>query len=112
VAAPWYLAIHGRIVVIGKEPDGDSVRFIADHPEHYAQLKNAHRIHPSADGSVRLRLEGADAPELHYGTAAQPLGREARDQLLAWLGFTKVEYAPPGANIVTAADPESIPAVA
>jgi endonuclease YncB( thermonuclease family) len=111
LAAPYFLAIHGRIVVIGKEPDGDSLRFIADHPEHYAQLKNAHRVHPAADGSVRVRLEGADAPELHYGSAAQPLGREARDQLLAWLGFTELEYAPPGATIVTAADPESIPAV-
>ena len=47
---------------------------------------------------MRLRLEGVDAPELHYGTAAQPLGREARDQLLAWLGFTELEYAPPGAR--------------
>ena len=36
--------------------------------------------------------------ELHYGSAAQPLGREARDQLLAWLGFTELEYAPPGAR--------------
>jgi endonuclease YncB( thermonuclease family) len=111
VAAPYYLAIHGRLVVIGKEPDGNSVRFIADHPEHYAQLKNAHRIRPSADGSVLLRLEGVDAPELHYGAAAQPLGREARDQLLAWIGFTELEYAPPTATRVTAATSDAIPAV-
>jgi endonuclease YncB( thermonuclease family) len=78
VAAPYYLAIHGRLVVIGKEPDGNAVRFIADHPDAYAQLKHAHRLHPSADGSVRLRLEGVDAPELHDGGAAQPLGREAQ----------------------------------
>jgi hypothetical protein len=25
VAAPYYLAIRGRLVVVGKEPDGDSV---------------------------------------------------------------------------------------
>lgn len=112
MAAPYYLAIRGRLVVIGKEPEGDSVRFIADHPEHYAQLRNARRIHPSTDGSVRLRLEGVDAPELHYGTAAQPLGREARDQLLAWIGFTEVEYAPPAATVVSAAVPDAIPAVA
>lgn len=111
MAAPFYLAIHGRLVVIGKEPDGDSVRFIADHPEHYAQLKNAHRIRPSADGSVQLRFEGVDAPELHYGTAAQPLGRDARDELLAWIGFTGLEFAPPAGTRVTAATPDAIEAV-
>ena len=75
MAAPYYLAIHGRLVVIGKEPDGNSVRFIADHPDAYAQLKHAHRIHPSADGSVRLRLEGGRCTELHYGSAAGPRGQ-------------------------------------
>jgi endonuclease YncB( thermonuclease family) len=110
VAAPYYLAIRGRLVVVGKEPDGDSVRFIAEHPEHYRQLKNAHRIDPSADGSVQLRFEGVDAPELHYGSAAQPLGREARDQLLAWIGFSDLDYAPPGETRVTSATPESVPA--
>jgi hypothetical protein len=111
MAAPYYLAIHGRLVVIGKEPDGDAVRFIADHSDAYAQLKHAHRIHPSATGSVRLRLEGIDAPELHYGAAAQPLGRKARDQLLAWIGFTELEYAPPAATMVTAAGVQAVPAV-
>jgi endonuclease YncB( thermonuclease family) len=111
MVAPFYLAIHGRLVAIGKEPDGGSVPFIADQPEHYAQLKAAHRIRPSADGSVQLRLEGVDAPELHYGTAAQPLGREARDQLLAWIGFTQLAYTPPTSTRVTAATPDAIPAV-
>lgn len=111
MAAPYYLAIHGRLVVIGKEPDGDAVRFVADRPDPYAQLKHAHRIRPAADGSVRLRLEGVDAPELHYGPAAQPLAREARDQLLAWIGFTELEYAPPTATMVTAASPDAVPAV-
>jgi hypothetical protein len=60
---------------------------------------------------VQLRLEGVDAPELHYGPAAQPLGREARDQLLAWVGFTALEYAPPSQTRVTAASPEAVPAV-
>jgi endonuclease YncB( thermonuclease family) len=60
---------------------------------------------------VRLRLEGVDAPELHYGSAAQPLGREARDQLLAWIGFTELEYAPPAATRIAAAGVEAVPAV-
>jgi endonuclease YncB( thermonuclease family) len=111
MASPFYLAIDGRLVVIGKEPDGDSVRFVADQPEHYAQLKNAYRLRPSADCSVQLRLEGVDAPELRYGTAAQPLGREAGDQLLALIGFTRLAYAPPTSTRVTIATPETIPAV-
>ena len=41
MAAPYYLAIHGRLVVIGEEPDGDAVRFVADRPDPYAQLKHA-----------------------------------------------------------------------
>ena len=45
MAVPYHLTIHGRLVVVGKEPDGDSVRLIADHPKHYGQLKNAHRAH-------------------------------------------------------------------
>ena len=52
MAAPFYLAIHGRLVVVGKEPDGDSVRFVADQPEHYAQLKNGY--HLSRRGRRRL----------------------------------------------------------
>ena len=38
------------------------------------------------NGSVQLRLEGIDAPELHYGTTSQPRGATARDALLTWLG--------------------------
>lgn len=41
---------------------------------------------------MQLRFEGVDAPELHYGTAAQPLGVEARDQLLSWMGFRDIQY--------------------
>ncbi|HEV8648118.1 MAG TPA: thermonuclease family protein [Actinomycetes bacterium] len=60
---------------------------------------------------MQLRFEGVDAPELHYGTAAQALGREARDQLLAWIGFSGLEYAPPTGTRVTAATPDAVGAV-
>ena len=69
------------------------MRFIADDASHYRALKRADRIRPSQrDGSVQLRFEGVDAPELHYGVDAQPLGATARDALLNWIGFTAVEY--------------------
>jgi len=93
MGSPVQLALRGRLVVIGKEPDGDSVRFVADTPELYRQLARSHRIKLAGDGSVQLRFEGVDAPELHYGTAAQPLGGLVRDRLLAEIGCTDVRFA-------------------
>src|SRR5262245_14628618 len=108
MASPCHLAIKGKLVIVGKEPDGDSVRFVADSLSHYAELRNGHRVRVTkSDGSVQLRFEGVDAPELHYGDDAQPLGEKARDQLLRWIGFTDVEYAP-GTTRVTASEPASV----
>jgi endonuclease YncB( thermonuclease family) len=79
MTAPYYLLIPGSFVIVGYEPDGDSIRFIADDPSDYQFLHRHYRIKPSPrDGSVQLRLEGVDATELHYGSAAQPLGAQAR----------------------------------
>lgn len=93
MAAPFYRVIPGQFVVIDKEPDGDSIRFVADDPRLFRDLHRAHYLGLSQlDGSVQLRFEGVDTPEAHYGEAAQPLGRAARDQMLARLGFARVEY--------------------
>jgi endonuclease YncB( thermonuclease family) len=109
MAAPYYLCIHGELVIVGYEPDGDSVRFIADDASHYKALKRADRIRPSKrDGSVQLRFEGVDAPELHYGTAAQPLGDTARDALLAWIGFTAIKYNQNQPTQVRSATPTAV----
>jgi len=62
----------------------------------------------NVNGSVQLRLEGIDAPELHYASAGQPRAASARDALLSWLGATSVTCAPDGAT-VTACAPEIIP---
>jgi endonuclease YncB( thermonuclease family) len=110
MVSPYYQVIQGEFVIIGKEPDGDSVRFIANNPKLYRALKRSYRIKPSTqDGSVQLRFEGIDAPELHYGSAVQPLGKEARDQLLDWMGFKNVQYTGNAGNRVTASDPDRIP---
>lgn len=109
MSSPYFRVIHGQFVIVGKEPDGDSVRFIADDPDLYRALHRFYRIKPSrADGSVQLRFEGIDAPELHYGSAAQPLGAAARDQLLERMGFTNVEFKP-GSTMVQSAAPASVP---
>ncbi|MDQ3901889.1 MAG: nuclease [Actinomycetota bacterium] len=109
MAAPYFLCIHGELVIVGYEPDGDSVRFIADDASHYGALKRADRIRPSQrDGSVQLRFEAVDAPELHYGIDAQPLGATARDALLDWIGFTTIEYDQHRKVQVRSATPTSV----
>lgn len=102
-----HLVLTGRAVVVGKEPDGDSVRFAPDDPALLRLLDHGDRARVSADGSVQLRFDGVDAPELHYQDAAQPLGGAARDRLLERLGFTGVEVAADGTTI-TAASPAQV----
>lgn len=87
-----YLVIKGSFVVIDKSPDGDSVRFRPDNAALFKQLKRSYRIEPSKDGTVQLRFEAIDAPELHYQGKEQPLGREARDFLLSQMGFGDYLY--------------------
>ncbi len=88
--ARGFLVIRGEFVIIGKSPDGDSVRFRPDSEALLTQLKNPSRIKVSKDGTVQLRFEGIDAPELHYGDLEQPLGAKSRDVLLATMGFTNI----------------------
>ncbi len=87
-----YLVIKGSFVIIDKAPDGDSVRFRPDDATLLKQLKRSYRIEPSKDGTVQLRFEAIDAPELHYQGKDQPMGREARDFLLNELGFSAYIY--------------------
>lgn len=87
-----HLVIKGSFVIVDKSPDGDSVRFRPDDATLFKQLKRSYRIEPSKDGTVQLRFEAIDAPELHYQGKGQPLGREARDFLLNELGFSAYIY--------------------
>jgi endonuclease YncB( thermonuclease family) len=91
--SPYFFTLRGRLKIEGKQPDGDSVRFIADDRRNYQELERSERIQLTrSDGSVQLRFEGVDAPEVHYGKAAQPLGTQVRDDLLAWLGFMDITF--------------------
>ena len=101
-----FLLIRGAFVVIGKSPDGDSVRFVPDNADLLRQLKNSDRIRTSRDGSVQLRFEAIDAPELHFGSSEQPLGVEARDVLLKLMGFTRVAFTPN--QTATSSTPERV----
>jgi len=104
MASPWHLAITGTFVVVGKEPDGDSARFRADDASHFEHLRNGHRVRPSRDGTVQLRVEAIDATELHYMNQAQNFAAEGRDHFLADLGFSNVRVQD-GSTIVDSADP-------
>src|SRR5262245_27447488 len=104
---PTLLCLRGQLVVLGKSPDGDSIRFLPDTPSLVARVRDGERADPSADGTLQLRLDGIDTPETHYNGQAQPLGEPARDELLAWCGFSDVGWS---GGTVSAATPERIPA--
>ncbi|MBK6697239.1 MAG: thermonuclease family protein [Myxococcales bacterium] len=106
---PLYEALDGWILLPGYAPDGDSVRFFAKEPARFEALRRSRLLRRGAtDGSVQLRLEGIDAPELHYAQACQPRGESARDALLAWLGVTGVQFAADATTII-AATPPAVP---
>jgi endonuclease YncB( thermonuclease family) len=89
--------IRGQFLILGKEPDGDSIRFVPDDALLFDDLYRYHRMRFNEnDGSIQLRLEGVDAPETHYGPKyAQPLGEAARNALLETLGYDlhKIEWS-------------------
>jgi len=92
VAAPTLLCVHGTLLVAGRTPDGDSIRFVPDTPRLLERLRRSWRLRRSTeDGSVQLRLDAIDAPELGFGPAPQPYAERARDALLARCRFTGVE---------------------
>ncbi len=109
--SPLYECLEGHVVLTGFAPDGDSVRFLPNDPSKLANLRRGSLLRPSTvDGSVQLRLQGIDAPELHYALASQPRAAGARDALMAWLGVQAITYAADAATVMTA-DPPGVPAV-
>jgi len=110
MAAPLYPCIAGKVVVAGYAPDGDSVRFIPADPRQLGLLSRSSSIRVGSDGSVQVRLEAIDAPELHYAGPflGQPLGAIARDALLGWIGFSKIAFADDGVTVASSS-PSSVP---
>lgn len=102
-----FIALTGKIIIIGKSPDGDSLRFVPDTPEHFSKLAFSYRLRVSPDGSSQLRFEAIDTPETHYEYLAQPLGDAARDALLRLAGFSHITF---NKETVLTATPVSVPA--
>jgi len=84
-----YRLVKGEYAAIGRQPDGDSVRF---RPDNEDLLKNFQQGDAeitksgATQGTCQLRFEGVDALELHYLTPADHqeinAARRARDFLL------------------------------
>lgn len=102
-----FVAITGKIIIVGKSPDGDSLRFVPNNPAHLSRLAFSYRLRVSPDGSSQLRFEAIDTPETHYEYLAQPLGDAARDALLRLAGFSHVTF---NKETVLSATPLSVPA--
>src|SRR5215813_561437 len=90
--------IRGKFVVKGKQPDGDSIRFVPDNLGLLMSLRGPKPTLNPGD-SVQLRLEAIDALETHYNQGRsdldhQPDGpaKSARNFLLHALGITHVKW--------------------
>lgn len=102
------LAVKGKLTVKGRQPDGDSIRFIPNKPEVLLKMPHASRLRFAKDGSVQLRMDGIDAPETHFVGQAQPYGDEARETFLQLAGFKAVTYDQSGT--VVGSNPQTIEA--
>lgn len=92
----------------GRQPDGDSIRFIPHHPDVLRAMPHASRLRFAKDGSVQLRMDGIDAPETHFAGQSQPYGDVAREAFLQLCGFENVTYDRSGT--VVGSEPHTIEA--
>jgi endonuclease YncB( thermonuclease family) len=92
VSAPTLPCARGRLVAA----DG-TVRFAPDAPRLLDRLRGAWRLRRStADGSVALRLDGVELPELAYaGELRQPYAVRAHEELLERCGLHPDLYGEP-----------------
>ncbi|MFB6892449.1 nuclease [Kitasatospora sp. NPDC056327] len=109
------LVIKGTYRILDTQPDGDTVHFTPQDPGFWHDVPGGHRVKRNSRGGGTVRMDAIDALETHYqgvgpGTVHQPLhlgAHAARDELVAWLGFTGVVRD--ADEKVTAATPETVP---
>jgi hypothetical protein len=105
-----FTLIRGKFVVKGKQPDGDSMRFLADDPGLFIRLRGPKPTLKPGE-SVQLRLEAIDALETHYNQGRSDLDHQpavaaqpARAFLLGALGITNVVWDAEERTVVSAND--------
>ena len=100
-----YKVIAGTFHVKGFQPDGDSIRFQANKPEHWDSFKweNAGE---KTKPKKQLRVEAIDALETHYEGYHQPrpFALAALESLLELLNIKSVIYSLSVTQIVDADD--------
>lgn len=76
MSSATHLLLTGTYIQNGKQPDGDSVRFAADHPALYPDIHNGHRVDISKqDITAPLHLESVDALDLALSDDRSAAGR-------------------------------------
>lgn len=100
-----YKVIAGTFHVKGFQPDGDSIRFQANKPEHWDFFQWATAA-DKASKKKQLRIESIDAMETHYEGFHQPrpFALAALETLLEMLNITDVTYSLAVTQIVDAND--------
>ncbi|HEY7423449.1 MAG TPA: hypothetical protein VH682_04335 [Gemmataceae bacterium] len=92
----------------GPQPDGDTINFLPDQDDLVTNLPRFNGVAPDRKhlGSYGVRFEGVDALETHFLSRHQNLGfaNEARDEMLALVGFTNVAFSPNHPNEVATVD--------
>lgn len=100
-----YKVIAGTFHVKGFQPDGDSIRFQANKPEHWDFFTWASEAEKSSK-KKQLRIESIDALETHYEGYHQPrpFALAALEALLEQLNIVDVTYSLSVTQIVAADD--------
>ena len=97
--------IRGTFYVKGYSPDGDSIRFKADHEDNW-DLLNGPPAKLNARSHAQLRLEAIDTLETHFQNVHKPLNfaKQATDHLMAQVGITDVQWNAQGTMVTQAND--------
>ncbi|MFN8251782.1 MAG: thermonuclease family protein [Ferruginibacter sp.] len=97
-----FILIKGSFYILGKQPDGDSVRFKPNNKNLLKKLTTEDGkpvikdLTSATDGTVQLRIESIDALETHYQGKHQPieLAKNATLHILGLMGFKNVQLGP------------------
>jgi hypothetical protein len=103
---PFFL-IKGRFKPLVGNPDGDSVRFLADDKNLWSKLEGTHvRLGTSVKSkdTAQLRFEGIDAIEK---AATKPLATDAKKNMLKLIGFSQNNPEPAGYILTRMTDDKS-----
>jgi len=104
-----FIVLHGTYHVKGRDPDGDSVAFMATDPrlwERFDWAKPSKRPTLDRNKPVQLRIEGIDALETHYQGYYQPkaIAKSATHELLTAFGVVPLAYSLNFTKIIEAED--------